>query len=295
MENIHNLKLSYNNTNIYNLKEKINVSFELFPPKDIILEKFFLESVKKLDLLNPIFFSVTNSVEKKNKKKTFLYIKKASFITKASLYPHVTSLGSNLNELKQIAQFYWKEGIRNIVALRGDIPKNYSGPLIYASDLIYLFKKIENFNILIAAYPELHPESKNIQEDLINLKKKIDAGASQAITQFFFDVEKFLIFRDYCHKNSINIKIIPGILPILNIKQLKRFSSMTNVYIPNWIFKVFKKYEHDKLMCQNISINIIVDLIYKLYINGIRDFHLYTLNRYNLSINILKRLNIFSI
>lgn len=293
MVNITDSLLTYNNYNVYNLSGKINFSFELFPPKNDISKKYFFSCIKHLSPLKPNFFSITNSVDQNNKKKTMQFIQEASLITTVPLVPHLTSLGSTNVELTRIAKKYWSQGIKSIISLRGDIPSEYKNVLTYATDLIQLLKNIANFNIIVAAYPEIHPESFNIKTDLDNLKKKVDLGASCAITQFFFDIEKFLRFRDNCIKHGINIEIIPGILPILDIQQLNKFSAITNVSIPIWIIEVFQFYKNNNFICNLISINIIIDLLTKLYSEGVVNFHFYTLNRFNLIIKILKRLGIF--
>ncbi|WP_075431654.1 methylenetetrahydrofolate reductase [Buchnera aphidicola] len=279
--------------NISNLKNKIKVSFEFFPPKNTIIDSLFINSIRELKNFNPDFFSVTHSVNTKNKKDTSIVVQEirriASNITVA---PHLTSIGYTVMDLKNIAEKYWQDGIRNIIALRGDFPLKYQGPKIYAVDLIKQLKNVANFKIFVAAYPEIHPESINLKDDLMNLKNKMDVGAEHAITQFFFDVEKFLRFRDNCYKNNINIDIIPGILPILDIQQLEKFSNMTNVYVPKYILKKFHQHIKNNKKCISMSINIAVNIILKLYQEGIKKFHLYTLNRSELSLGICQRLGL---
>ncbi|WP_343189490.1 methylenetetrahydrofolate reductase [Buchnera aphidicola] len=262
------------------MKEKINISFEFFPSSNNILFENLLNISKKLSNFSPSFFSVTygaNSGEKLLTKKTVLSIKKN---TKINTIPHLTCSGLSYNELQNIAYDYWNAGIKSIVALRGDYKDNIIKNNIYAINLVLLLKKIANFKIFVAAYPEVHPEAKSAKHDLIFLKNKIDLGASGIITQFFFNVEKFLIFRDRCFSFGIRKKIIPGILPILNIDQLKRFSSLTNVNIPKYIYRIYKNINIDDNITKNmLSCSIIIDMLKCLYQEGVRDFHFYTLNR----------------
>ncbi|WP_075433652.1 methylenetetrahydrofolate reductase [Buchnera aphidicola] len=280
------------NTESYNLKNKIKISFEVFPPKDIFLEKKLFNSVQVLNSCYPEFFSVTNSTHPENRYKTFSVIKKIRSLINSPVCAHLTSIGFDEVTIKEIAAKYWKCGVKKIIALRGDLPNQYSNNIIYAVDLIKLLKSVNNFEILVAAYPEIHPESRSLQEDLINLKNKIHVGAKKAITQFFFSIDKFLSFRDSCLSFGIEIDLIPGILPILNIDQLKKFAAMTRVYIPRWIFDAFEKNKNDLEQCQNLSVGIAMNLIISLYRQGVTCFHLYTLNQSYLSLQICQRLGL---
>lgn len=292
MIKINNNFFKFNNDRL-NFKNKIKVSFEFFPPAVNSNKNIFLDSIKKLAICCPDFYSITHSVNAYNKNNTYIVLKTIRNILKdIVIIPHLTSIGYSSLKLEKIAVKYWKQGIKNIVALRGDLPcKEYSNK-IYAIDLIKILRKVADFNIFVAAYPEIHPESGTVENDLKNLKNKIDAGANSAITQFFFDVNKFLHFRDNCFKNNININIIPGILPILNIQQLKKFSSMTNVFVPSWILDFFSQNIHNYKKCNLLSIEIAVNIIVQLYKEGINKFHLYTLNRSELSLGICKRLGL---
>ncbi|MGI4816680.1 MAG: methylenetetrahydrofolate reductase [Janthinobacterium lividum] len=276
----------------YHLKNKIRVSFEVFPPQNSKLEEKLLRSICVLNQFHPDFFSVTNSIHAKNRDKTFFVVQKIRALTKVNVFAHFTTIGLNKSEIQNIACKYWDCGIKHIIALRGDLPDQYSQKIIYANDLIKLLQSIHDFEILVAAYPELHPESCNIQEDLINLKNKADLGVKKAITQFFFSIEKFLRFRDNCINIGLPITIIPGILPILNINQLRKFSCLTNVYIPKWIFSAFDEYKNDVNKCMDLSVRIAVNLIVSLYNEGITNFHLYTLNQSTLSFKICHQLGL---
>ncbi|WP_422667514.1 methylenetetrahydrofolate reductase [Buchnera aphidicola] len=263
------------NNNVIN-----NLSFEYFPPKDIILEEKLWMSVDKLKILKPSFFSVTYGANSGERKKTYNIVNKIYKKTGITTSPHITCINTTSAELQEIGEKYWNSGFKSVVALRGDSPeKNYKHKM-YALDLVKLLKNIADFDITVAAYPEMHPESKNSTMDIINLKKKVDAGANRAITQFFFNVDNYLRFRDNCIKHQINIDIIPGILPISNFLQLQRFSALTNVCIPKWILHMFKGLEKDLITQEIIGSIIVVDIVKKLLSEGINNFHFYTLNKY---------------
>lgn len=264
----------------------INVSFEFFPPKTDDMKKRLWKSINKLSKLNPNFVSVTysaNSGERTETDKVIEYIKNRTNLIAA---PHVTCINTTPQVLQDIALNYWNSGIRNIVALRGDQSAKKKSSSMYAVDLVVLLKKIGDFDIAVAAYPEVHPESKTAQSDLINLKKKIDAGANRAITQFFFDVEQYLRFRDLCITIGIEIEIIPGILPVFNFSQLQYFLGFTKVKIPNWMYTIFNGLDHDLETQKMIGVSIAIDMVKILIKEGVRNFHFYTLNRADLTYTI---------
>lgn len=196
------------------------------------------------------------------------------------------------DELRTIARDYWNNGIRHIVALRGDLPPGSGKPEMYASDLVTLLKEVADFDISVAAYPEVHPEAKSAQADLLNLKRKVDAGANRAITQFFFDVESYLRFRDRCVSAGIDVEIIPGILPVSNFKQAKKFADMTNVRIPAWMAQMFDGLDDDAETRKLVGANIAMDMVKILSREGVKDFHFYTLNRAEMSYAICHTLGV---
>ncbi|WP_343184069.1 methylenetetrahydrofolate reductase [Buchnera aphidicola (Ceratovacuna keduensis)] len=266
--------------NYINFKNKINISFEMFPYSNNLSKKKFNNSFLKLCKIKPDFFSITCSQNYGGNYKTYNLIKKIKKKTKTEIIPHFTCLGYSKTEIKNIAINYWNLGIRKILALRGD---NFSNKLnnIFsnASDFVYELKKIKDFKIFVAAYPEIHPESKNKKEDIYNLKKKFDNGANRAITQFFFNVDNYLKFRDECFNYGIKKEIIPGILPIYDLFQLKKFASMTNVYVPKFIYNIFNSIKNNSNSYKIISSIILMNIINKLFLEGVRSFHFYTLNR----------------
>ena len=267
------------NQTLSDLSNVINISFEFFPPKNNFLEANLWSSVSKLSTLKPIFFSVTYGANSGERDRTYRIVKEIKKRTGISVAPHLTCIDATEEELKTIAKNYWDNGIRHIVALRGDQLKKSKKSKKYAVDLVKLLKDIADFDISVAAYPEVHPEAKDAQSDLMNLKRKVDAGATRAITQFFFNTEHYLRFRDLCFRNNINIKIIPGIFPIFNFQQLKNFSKMTNVNIPIYMHRIFEGLENDSETSKIIGASISINMIKILHDEGVKDFHFYTLNK----------------
>ncbi|AAO26786.1 5,10-methylenetetrahydrofolate reductase [Buchnera aphidicola str. Bp (Baizongia pistaciae)] len=277
------------NQHLMNICEKVNISFEFFPPNNILSEKNLWQVIDKLKLLTPKFFSVTHGTNSKIRATcTSNIVKKIKKYTGIETVPHLTCINSTEEELKVIAKTYWDSGIRHILALRGDIFNTNCKPKIYAVDLIKLLKSIANFEISVAAYPEVHPEAVNAKYDIINLKRKVEAGATRAITQFFFNIDCFLRFRDLCVKNNITIDIVPGIFPISNFKQLLKFSSVSNVSIPKWLCCMFHGLDNDLNTSRIIGSSIAIDMVKVLYSEGIRSFHFYTLNKSEISFAICK-------
>ncbi|MFV0574644.1 MAG: methylenetetrahydrofolate reductase [Vibrio sp.] len=267
------------NHNVADLAGKINVSFEFFPPSSEKMEETLWASVHRLKTLQPKFVSVTYGANSGERDRTHSIIKEIKAQTGLIAAPHLTCIDATRDELKTIAQDYWNNGIRDIVALRGDLPEGSGKPDMYAADLVELLKGVADFDISVAAYPEVHPEAKNAQADLINLKRKVDAGANRAITQFFFDVESYLRFRDRCVTAGIEVEIIPGILPVSNFKQAKRFADMTNVRIPTWMAKQYEGLDDDPVTRQLVGASQAIDTVRTLTREGVKDFHFYTLNR----------------
>lgn len=267
------------NHNVADLAGKINVSFEFFPPSSEKMEETLWASIHRLKTLQPKFVSVTYGANSGERDRTHSIIKEIKEQTGLIAAPHLTCIDASRDELKDIAKDYWNNGIRDIVALRGDLPQTGGRPDMYASDLVELLKGVADFDISVAAYPEIHPEAKNAQADLINLKRKVDAGANRAITQFFFDVESYLRFRDRCVTAGIDVEIIPGILPVSNYKQAKRFADMTNVRIPSWMAKQYEGLDEDPVTRQMVGASQAIDMVRTLSREGVKDFHFYTLNR----------------
>jgi methylenetetrahydrofolate reductase (NADPH) len=271
----------------------INVSFEFFPPKTEQMERTLWKSIERLAPLKPQYMSVTYGANSGERDRTHDVVKRIQLETGIPAVPHLTCVDATREELVQIAKDYWASGIRKIVALRGDLPKGVETPQSYASDLVALLKEVADFDIAVAAYPEKHPEAPNSQFDLLNLKRKADAGATQAISQFFFDAEVFLRFRDRAAAAGIDLDIVPGILPVTNYQTLQRFAGFTNVHVPNWLHKMYQGLEADDQTTRNLmGANIAMDMVKVLAKEGIRDFHFYTLNRSELSYAICHMLGV---
>lgn len=272
------------NQHVAELNGKVNVSFEFFPPKTEKMETLFWDSLQRLAPLKPKFVSVTYGANSGERSRTAELVKKIQADTGITAAPHLTGIDATPDELRQIAQNYWDSGIRSIVALRGDEPPGYAKQPFYASDLVKLLKEVADFDISVAAYPEVHPQATSAQSDLIYLKQKVDAGANRALTQFFFDIDNYLRFRDRCAAIGVTAEIVPGILPILNYKQLERMAKMTNVRIPAWLHHAFQGIpDNDTTTANLVGANIAMEMVQVLANEGVKDFHFYTLNRADLS------------
>ena len=280
------------NQSLAEVQGQINVSFEFFPPRTSEMEQTLWNSIDRLSSLKPKFVSVTYGANSGERDRTHSIIKGIKDRTGLKAAPHLTCIDATPAELRIIARDYWNNGIRHIVALRGDLPPGSGKPEMYASDLVTLLKEVADFDISVAAYPEVHPEAKSAQADLLNLKRKVDAGANRAITQFFFDVESYLRFRDRCVSAGIDVEIIPGILPVSNFKQAKKFADMTNVRIPAWMAQMFDGLDDDAETRKLVGANIAMDMVKILSREGVKDFHFYTLNRAEMSYAICHTLGV---
>ncbi|WP_406812524.1 methylenetetrahydrofolate reductase [Histophilus somni] len=280
------------NQHMVDINGKINVSFEFFPPKNEKMETLLWDSIHRLKVLKPKFVSVTYGANSGERDRTHTVVKRIKQETGLDAAPHLTGIDATPEELKAIAKDYWEGGIRRIVALRGDEPKGYIKKPFYASDLVELLRSVADFDISVAAYPEVHPEAKSAQADLINLKRKIDAGANHVITQFFFDVDSYLRFRDRCASIGIDAEIVPGILPVTNFKQLQKMAAITNVKIPSWMAKMYEGLDDDQTTRNLVAASIAMDMVKVLSCEGVKDFHFYTLNRSELSYAICHTLGV---
>ena len=280
------------NQSLAEVQGQINVSFEFFPPRTSEMEQTLWNSIDRLSNLKPKFVSVTYGANSGERDRTHSIIKGIKDRTGLEAAPHLTCIDATPDELRTIARDYWNNGIRHIVALRGDLPPGSGKPEMYASDLVTLLKEVADSDISVAAYPEVHPEAKSAQADLLNLKRKVDAGANRAITQFFFDVESYLRFRDRCVSAGIDVEIIPGILPVSNFKQAKKFADMTNVRIPAWMAQMFDGLDDDAETRKLVGANIAMDMVKILSREGVKDFHFYTLNRAEMSYAICHTLGV---
>lgn len=281
---------------------KLNISFEFFPPKNTEMEEKMWQAITMLKDLNPNFISVTYGAGGSTRERTHNTIKKIIEQTNLKPASHLTCISASRNEIDEILRNYWQIGVRHIVALRGDMPAsspNYQlhpNGYQYASDLVKGIRELEreniNFEISVAGYPEKHPEAKNLDEDIDNLKRKIDAGANRIITQFFFDADIFLRFVDSCRRKKIDVPIVPGILPVTNVKQAKHFSKMCGASIPKWMDKLFDGLDERHETRHLVAGIVATELCRILHKNGIDDFHFYTLNRAELTLAICHMLGV---
>jgi methylenetetrahydrofolate reductase (NADPH) len=267
----------------------IQVSFEFFPPKTEKMEQTLWESIKTLEPLNPRFVSVTYGAGGSTRERTHATV--ARILKETSLTPaaHLTCVGASRDEIDSVARDYWELGVRNIVALRGDPmeagAKYQPHPQGYrdATELVTGLKRVAPFDISVAAYPEIHPDSSSRSFDIENLKRKVDAGADRAITQFFFSADCFFRFRDEAAAAGIDVEIVPGILPVSNVATTRRFAGACGAMIPQWLDDLFEGLDDLPAARQLIAATVAAELCGQLYAGGVRHFHFYTLNRAELS------------
>jgi len=267
----------------------IRVSFEFFPPADAAMESTLWQSVQRLAPLSPHFVSVTYGADGSTRDRTHQLVSRIQRETSLTGAPHLTCVGATREEVLEVARQYWREGIRHIVALRGDAPQGatqyepHPEGYAYASDLVAGLRSVADFDISVAAYPETHPEASSAEADLDNLRKKIDAGASRAITQFFFDTDDYLRFRDRCVAAGIHVSIVPGILPITRFPQVTRFAARCGAKIPSWLAERFAGLDDDPETRRLIAANVAIEQVSRLRHHGVDEFHFYTLNRAELT------------
>jgi methylenetetrahydrofolate reductase (NADPH) len=253
------------------------------------MEKTLWSSIQRLSVLHPRFISVTYGADGSTRDRTHAAVARILRETNLTAAPHLTCIDASRGEIDDIARRYWDMGVRHLVALRGDAadgtgkytphPDGYA----YASDLVEGLKKVADFDISVAAYPEVHPEAPNPLFDLDNLKRKLDAGASRAITQFFFDIDIYLRFRDLCATAGIDATIVPGILPITRFPQLTKFAKRCGASVPDWLTDRFDGLEDDAETRQLIAASVAIEQARLLKKQGIEEFHFYTLNRSELT------------
>jgi methylenetetrahydrofolate reductase (NADPH) len=276
----------------------VQVSFEFFPPADATMEQTLWASIERLAPLRPRFVSVTYGADGSTRERTHNIVSRVQRETTLTAAPHLTCVGATRAEVLDIARQYWQEGIRHIVALRGDPPQGgggyqpHPGGFAYAVDLVKGLRTIGDFDISVAAYPEVHPEARSAAADLDNLKAKLDAGATRAITQFFFDTDAFLRFRDRCVAAGISACLVPGILPITRFPQMQRFAARCGASIPAWLAERFAGLEDDAETRKLLAAAFAIGQVEALQRHGVTEFHFYTLNRADLSYAICHALGV---
>lgn len=271
------------------LPRDVSVSFEFFPPKTEKMEETLWASLKRLEPLGPKFVSVTYGAGGTTRERTHNTVVGIQKDTSMAAAAHLTCVGSSKAEIDEIADRYWEEGIRHIVALRGDPEEGASGytphpdGYAYAVDLVEGLKKRHDFEISVAGYPETHPDAPSAQFDIDYLKKKVDAGANRVITQYFFEAETFLRYRDKAVAAGVEVPIVPGILPVTNFKQVLKFSAACNTKVPAWMADLFEGLDDEPETRKLVAATVASELCRVLHANGVNDFHFYTLNRADLT------------
>jgi methylenetetrahydrofolate reductase (NADPH) len=267
----------------------IEVSFEFFPPKSEAMAETLWNSIQTLAPLQPRFVSVTYGAGGSTRERTHATVERILAETTLTPAAHLTCVGATRDEVDLVAREYWDLGVRNIVALRGDPPEPgakyeaHPGGYANAAELVEGLKKVAPFDISVAAYPEIHPDSNDRTSDLDNLRRKVDSGADRAITQFFFSPDCFLRFRDAVADAGMDIEIVPGILPVSNVAQVRRFAQSCGASIPQWLDDLFEGLDDLPAARQLIAATVAAELAGQLYAGGVRHFHFYTLNRAELS------------
>lgn len=265
------------------------VSFEFFPPKSPEMEEKLWDVVQTLSPLAPRFVSVTYGAGGSTRERTHAIVARLAQETTLKPAAHLTCVNASRLEVDQVARAYWEAGVRHIVALRGDPPQGSDGYVAhpegyrYSADLVAGLKRIADFEITVAAFPEKHPDSASFEADIDYLKMKIDAGASRAITQYFFDVEHYFRYIERVRKAGITIPIVPGILPVGNVAQVKKFSAMCGATVPQWLETLFDGLDHNPVLRNLVAVTVAAEQCHRLMEFGCEDLHFYTLNRADLT------------
>jgi len=267
------------------------LSFEFFPPRTEALEQQLWTCIRRLEPLAPRFVSVTYGAGGTTHARTHSTVVRLVRETDLTPAAHLTCVGATRSEVDIIASGYWEAGIRHIVALRGDPPLGteyapHPDGYHYASDLVAGLKRVADFEISVAAYPETHPSARSADGDLDNLKRKLDAGATRAITQYFFDTSIYLRFLERCLAAGVTAPIVPGIMPVSNYAQAVKFSAMCGATVPNWLGHMFEGTEEDPEQRRVVASIVAAEQVRVLQANGIDEFHFYTLNRPDLTYTI---------
>jgi methylenetetrahydrofolate reductase (NADPH) len=287
------------NTPIHsNLPGNVQISFEFFPPKNETMENSLWDAIRTLETLSPRFVSVTYGAGGSTRDRTHATVKKIAEETTMTAAAHLTCVAASREEVNRVAKEYWNAGVRHIVALRGDMPdvksKFIPHPDGYenAADLVAGLSKVAPFEISVAAYPEGHPDSPSRIYDVENLKRKIDAGATRAITQCFFDPDMYFRYCDLVAATGCEVEIVPGILPVTSFSGLQKFASNCGATIPLWMHEIFYGLDDHPSARQLVAATVAAEFCRRLYDGGVREFHFYTLNRAELSFAICHLLGV---
>jgi methylenetetrahydrofolate reductase (NADPH) len=269
--------------------KKLSVSFEFFPPRTEEMERTLWDAIERLAPLHPHFVSVTYGAGGSTRERTHATVKR--MLTETDLVPaaHLTCVDATRADIDAVVRNYRDIGVRHIVALRGDPAGGVGAPYVphpggyeNAADLVAGIRRIGDFEVSVSAYPEKHPDSRHANVDLDMLQAKVDAGATRAITQFFFENDIYFRYLDRVRSRGIDIPIVPGIVPVQNFKQVKNFAERCGTFIPNWLAERFECLDNDvatrKLVAAAVAAEQVLDLVDR----GVTDFHFYTMNRADL-------------
>jgi methylenetetrahydrofolate reductase (NADPH) len=275
----------------------VSVSFEFFPPKTDKMQQSLWECIQRLEPLAPRFVSVTYGAGGTTRERTHDTVVRIARETGLKPAAHLTCVGHSRGEVDDIARRYWDEGIRHIVALRGDMPDGlpyeaHPEGYAYAVDLVAGLKRIADFEISVAAYPEKHPDAPSAAFDLDNLKRKVDAGATRAITQYFFDVDHYRRFLERARAAGITVPVVPGILPVTNFTQVQKFSAACGASVPAWMADLFAGLDDDPETRRLVAATVAAQQCRALAADGVEQFHFYTLNRADLAYAICRILGV---
>ncbi|MEK8017621.1 MAG: methylenetetrahydrofolate reductase [NAD(P)H] [Candidatus Parabeggiatoa sp.] len=279
-------------------KQALTTSCEFFPPRTDKAMLKLHQIREQLQVLQPAYFSVTFGAGGSTQEKTFETIVDIQEQSDFDAAPHLSCIGSTRENILKLLQEYQAHGIRRIVALRGDQPSGWAGPLgkfRYANELVEFIRAEtgSHFHIEVAAYPECHPQAQSAKADLDFFKQKVQAGANSAITQYFYNADAYFRFVDGCTQRGIDIPVVPGIMPISNFEQLARFSDTCGAEIPRWLRGNLKDLETDKAALQAFGVDVVTTLCERLLAGGAPGLHFYTLNQAKLTLEIAKRLDLF--
>jgi methylenetetrahydrofolate reductase (NADPH) len=275
-----------------------NVSFEFFPPNTEKMSATLWRSVERLAPLGPSFVSVTYGAGGSTRERTHETVERIVAETGLTAAAHLTCVAASQSEINDVADRYWEAGVRHIVALRGDMPESGQSYVpspdgyAYAADLVAGLKKRHDFEVSVAAYPEKHPEAADYAAEIENLKRKRDAGASRAITQFFFNTDDFLRYRDMTRKAGLDIPLVPGVLPVTNFGAMTRFAARCGASVPEWVAERCDGLDDDPEIRTAVAAAIAAEQCTRLRQEGVDAFHFYTLNRAELTMAICRMLGV---
>ncbi len=268
---------------------KPKVSFEFFPPKTAEMEGKLWSAIRRLESLGPSFVSVTYGAGGTTRQRTHATVERLLADTSVTPAAHLTCVGARRHEIDAVARRYWGAGVRHLVALRGDPPKGgvlyrpHPDGYAFAADLVAGLKRVADFEISVACYPEVHPEAASPEADLDNLKRKLDKGATRAISQFFLDTGAFLRFRERAAARGIFAPIVPGLLPVTNVNRTLTFARACGAAVPDWFANLFDGLDDDPETRLCVAAAIAAEQCRMLQEEGVEEFHFYTLNRAELT------------